>query len=210
MSNYIDKSLSIANPNPHNLGMTERLAILVGLIGMAIAGLHAGGVSFFSTGITLLVSFTLMGMGITWYTLQHYATKQAGIKNDGVWFSSLASRGVIGWILGIIITGFYVLLYWFPSVLGMGVDGAVNTGIISLFDPLSEIFHGKPASQWFMYGTMYTFAIFFFGIKFIYKYRHNKYQIIRTVSVMFFQLFLAYLIPEILSGLNGGFEGKWL
>lgn len=209
MSHYIDKSLSIANPNPHNLGLTERLAILVGLIGMAIAGLYAGGISFFSTGMTLVVSFTLMSMGIIWYTFQHYATKQAGIKNDGVWFSSLASRGVIGWILGIVLTGFYILLYWFPSLLGQGTDGAANTGIISLFDPLSQIFHGKQASQWFMYGTMYTFAIFFFGIKFIYKYRHNKYQILRTISVMFFQLFLAYLIPEILSGLNGGFDGKW-
>ena len=45
MSNYIDKSLSIANPNPHNLGPTERLAILIGLLGLSIAGLHAGGVS---------------------------------------------------------------------------------------------------------------------------------------------------------------------
>ena len=34
MSNYIDKSLSIANPNPHNLGLTERLAILTGLVGL--------------------------------------------------------------------------------------------------------------------------------------------------------------------------------
>ena len=209
MSKYIDKSLSIANPNPHNLGLTERLAILTGLTGLTIAGLHAGGVSFASTGMTFTIAFTLMGMSLLWYSYQHYANKKAGVKNDGVWFSSLASRGIIGCILGIVLTGFYVLLYWFPEALGMGKAGAANTGIISLFDPLSNVFHGKPASQWFMYGTMYTFAIFFFGIKFIYKYRHNRYQVIRTLSVMFFQLFLAYLIPEILSGLNGGFEGNW-
>merc|ERR1712065_82192 len=36
----------------------------------------------------------------------------------------------------------------------------------------------------------------------MYKYRHNRYQLIRTVVVILSQLFLAYFIPEILEGLN--------
>jgi hypothetical protein len=44
------------------------------------------------------------------------------------------------------------------------------------------------ASQWFVYGSFYTFAILGF-YKFILKYRNNKYQLVRTISVMFFQLF---------------------
>ena len=40
------------------------------------------------------------------------------------------------------------------------------------------------------------------GIKMIIKYRHNRYKIIRTLSVMFFQLGFAYLIPAILLKLN--------
>jgi polyferredoxin len=61
---------------------------------------------------------------------------------------------------------------------------------------------GNPASQWFVYGTLYTLAILSFGVKFILKYRHNKYEIIRTCSVMFFQLSFAFIIPEILVRLN--------
>ena len=62
--------------------------------------------------------------------------------------------------------------------------------------------HSKKASQWFVYGVLYTLAIVAFGIKFIFKYRHNRYEIIRTISVMFFQLFFAFLIPEILEMLH--------
>ncbi len=44
------------------------------------------------------------------------------------------------------------------------------------------------------------------------KYRHSKYQMIRTGSVMFFQLALAFLIPEILVRLNQpyfDFKNMW-
>jgi polyferredoxin len=34
------------------------------------------------------------------------------------------------------------------------------------------------------------------------KYRHNKYQLIRTTSVLFFQIVFAFLIPEIMTSLN--------
>src|SRR5690606_8571436 len=60
----------------------------------------------------------------------------------------------------------------------------------------------NPASQWFVYGTLYTLAILGFGIKFIWKYRHNRYEIIRTISVMFFQTSFAFIIPELMSRLN--------
>jgi len=97
-------------------------------------------------------------------------------------------------------------LYFFPQFLGLVKDGP-NTGVISLFDPLSKTLSGNPASQWFVYGTLYTLAILSFGIKFIWKYRHNRYEIIRTSSVMFFQTAFAFLIPELMSRLNSdGFK----
>jgi hypothetical protein len=74
--------------------------------------------------------------------------------------------------------------------------------IVGFFDPLSYILNGKTASQWFVYGTLYTIAIVGLGYKFILKYLHNKYQLVRTLSVMFFQLGFAFLIPEILEKLN--------
>ncbi len=74
--------------------------------------------------------------------------------------------------------------------------------MIALFDPLSNFLSGNPASQWFVYGTLYTIAIFAFGIKFIWKYRHNRYEKLRTISVMFFQTSFAFLIPEFMARLN--------
>ncbi|HHB77652.1 MAG TPA: 4Fe-4S binding protein [Saprospiraceae bacterium] len=134
------------------------------------------------------------------------------VNNNHVWTKPLTSRGVAAWILGVILTGFYILLYFFPALLGKGGDGAPNTGIIALFDPLSYALKGKPASEWFLYGTLYTLAILGFGIKFIRKYRHNKYEILRTISVMFFQLGFAFLLPEILQKLNKpyyDFKNMW-
>ena len=134
------------------------------------------------------------------YAVGTYRHIPAGIKNNGVYFNSLTNRGALGWLLGIVLTGFYVLLYWFPELLGQSKSG--NTGIVALFDPLSMFFKGQAATQWFVYGTLYTLIILALGVKFLYKYRHNRYQLIRTVSVVIAQLFLAYLIPEIMEGMN--------
>lgn len=40
------------------------------------------------------------------------------------------------------------------------------------------------------------------GIRMLAKYRHNRYQVVRTISVMFFQTCFAFLVPEILTRLN--------
>lgn len=123
-------------------------------------------------------------------------------NNNGIWFASMTSRGYQAWCLAALLTGFYCILYWFPAVLGLGTGGNANTGMISWFDPLSRFMNGKPASQWFVYGTLYTVAVMVFGIRFIRRYRKNRYQVIRTLAVMFFQLIFAWLLPEILQGLN--------
>src|SRR5690606_39783565 len=128
--------------------------------------------------------------------------KSQGIKNDGVWLRSLTSRGLLAWALGIGITGFYIILYFFPEYLGLQSQGA-NTGLIALFDPLSNFLSGNPASQWFVYGTLYTLSIVAFGVKFIWKYWGNRYQVLRTLSVMIFQLSFAFMIPELMARLNG-------
>jgi polyferredoxin len=46
------------------------------------------------------------------------------------------------------------------------------------------------------------------GFKFILKYRHNTYQIIRTCSVMFFQLIFAWMLPGMMSKLYN-YEPYW-
>ena len=132
-------------------------------------------------------------IGAIMYLLPRLKTQHAGIKNDGIFHSALKNRGWIGILLGTFLISFYVFLYWFPEYM---------TSWIVMLDPLSEMLSGNPASQWFMYGFLYTLAILVMGIRMIIKYRHSPYQMVRTASVMFFQLSFAFVIPEILVRLN--------
>ncbi|GLR17762.1 4Fe-4S binding protein [Portibacter lacus] len=107
-----------------------------------------------------------------------------------------ASPNITGWIgviTGVYLIVFYIILYWAPAYM---------TSWINMVDPLSHAMSGNDASQWFLYGTLYTIVIIVMGIRMIAKYRHNKYQILRTISVMFFQTVFAFTLPEILIRLN--------
>ena len=145
----------------------------------------------------LALSLGLICLGSLLHSNLLYRNTLPGIQNNGVWFNSLTNRGILGWFVAMGLTFFYICLYFYPKTLGYHSNG--NTGLIAFFDPLSRALNGKFATQWFVYGFMYTLAILLFGVKFIYKYRHSRYQIIRTLSVMFFQLCFAFLLPEFLS-----------
>ncbi len=201
MSTY-DKSMALTGQPPQALSRSQRLATFLGLSGLFVLLLAAFNVNFPNKGLWLSFSLLAISIGAIWFSKEAYADKQKGIKNDGVWFKSISSAGLWGWVAGIALTGFYIVLYFFPAYLGLSQSGS-NTGVIALFDPLSRLLSGNPASQWFVYGTLYTVAILAFGVKFIWKYRHNRYEIIRTISVMFFQTAFAFLIPEFMARLNG-------
>jgi len=194
--------MALSGQPPAALSRFQKFAVLLGISGLFIVLLAGFNVNFPNKGIWLIISLTAIFTGVFWFTKEAYAQKLKGIKNDGVWFKSISSKGLWAWITGITLTGFYIVLYFFPEFLGLVKNGS-NTGIIALFDPLSLLLSGNPASQWFVYGSLYTVAILAFGIKFIWKYRHNRYEKIRTISVMFFQTAFAFIIPEIMARLNG-------
>jgi len=194
--------MALSGQPPAALNRFQKLAVILGISGLFIVLLAGFNVNFPNKGIWLIISLTAIFTGVFWFTKEAYAQKLKGIKNDGVWFKSISSKGLWAWITGITLTGFYIVLYFFPEFLGLVKNGS-NTGIIALFDPLSRLLSGNPASQWFVYGSLYTVAILAFGIKFIWKYRHNRYEKIRTISVMFFQTAFAFIIPEIMARLNG-------
>ncbi len=120
----------------------------------------------------------------------------AGIKNNGVWLNPATNRGWIGWFAFVFLVGFYLLLYFRP-------DYIVNWTYI--VDPFSESISGNMASQWFLYGFLYCTVMTVMAVRMYIKYRHNKYQVLRTTSVLFFQIVFAFLIPEILVR----FEKPW-
>jgi polyferredoxin len=194
-------SISLVHSKAHDLSIYKKLGLAAATLATLILIISAFNVFSKHATITLSTMIGLYLIGALLYTWGAYGRKPAGIKNDMNWRRGLTDRGNWGWILGVFFTGFYVLLYWYPQYLGLNEEAA-NSGVIALFDPLSQFLSGNPASQWFMYGTLYTVAILFMGIKFIYKYRHNIYQVVRTISVMFFQLGFAFLLPEIMLRLN--------
>jgi len=201
MSTY-DKSMALTGQPPKEISLKQKLASVTGMLGLTILILASFGIDFQNKALWLVLSLGMITAGVLWFSYEQYKGKHPGIKNDGVWFKSLTNLGFWGWIAGLAITTFYFILYFFPKYLGL-VEGGDNKGVIALFDPLSKALSGNPASQWFVYGALYTIAILAFGIKFLWKYRHNRYERLRTLSVMFFQTAFAFIIPELMARLNG-------
>ncbi|MFW5762295.1 MAG: 4Fe-4S binding protein [Cyclobacteriaceae bacterium] len=142
--------------------------------------------------ILMLLTIGLGVLGAFMYILPG-AKSLPGIKHNGIFHSSNKNKGIIGITIGLLFILFYVILYWYPEYM---------TEWVLIVDPLSFWIKNEPASQWFFYGLLYTLAILVMGVRMFIKYRHSKYHIIRTSSVMFFQLAFAFLIPEILLRLN--------
>ncbi len=148
-------------------------------------------------GLFWWLTFGLGIIGALLYVIPNVITLgPPGIKNNGVWFNAATNRSWIGWFAFVFLVGFYIILYFRP-------DYIVNWTYI--VDPISKNISGNLASQWFLYGFLYSTVMIVMGIRMYIKYRHNKYQMIRTTSVLFFQIVFAFLIPEILVR----FEKPW-
>jgi ferredoxin-type protein NapH len=155
--------------------------------------------------LIFILSFVLGSVGALVYIFPQIWEGPAGIKNNGVFKNPATNAGWIGIIVGSGLIAFYIVLYWFPEYL---------TNWVLMVDPISKMLSGGEASQWFLYGFLYCTAMVVMGIRMFVKYRGNKYQMVRTASVIFFQLGFAFLLPEIMSGMYGGwawvdFKNMW-
>lgn len=177
------------------------LALLAQCAGAAGAGTWPG----------FAASFGLLTLGgSAWYRLERRRTEPHA-RHDGLWFQSLLARGALGWLAGLLMTGFYVLIYWFPERLGHS-DAGTPTGLVRVVDPLARALTGEPASQWFLYGVLYTLSMAVFAVRMAMKYRHDRYQLARTASVVAFQTLFAWLLPNLLIALRRPymeFNGIW-
>lgn len=89
------------------------------------------------------------------------------------------NRGVTAWMLSGLLTAFYLVLYfteWLTAV-------AQAAGL---------------GSKWTLYGLLYTIAVTLGGIHVIRKYRHNRYQVVRTLVVITVQATFGFSIPHLL------------
>lgn len=147
-----------------------------------------------NSGLLWLLTFGLGIFGALLFILPNFILLgPKGIKNNGIYLEASTNRGWIAWLVLIYLVVFYLLLYFFP-------DYVVNWTFI--LDPISKFLNGGEASQWFVYGFLYCVIMLTMGVRMYIKYRHNKYQVIRTTSVLFFQIVFAFLIPEIMTSLN--------
>lgn len=190
LNDQVNPSLSLIGPSAGTSSLSVGgILIMLGFVVLFLTLAYVGSAR------PLLMFGLSTGLIVAGSALHYrrHLQQPAGIDNVGVVSSGLRYRGLTGWILGIVLTAFYVAIYWFPHSLG---------GMIRVFDPLSEFMRGRSADQWFVYGFYYTLAVVVMGVRAILKYRHIRYQVIRTISVMFFQLVLAFIIPSLLQLFN--------
>ncbi|MEE9372588.1 MAG: 4Fe-4S binding protein [Saprospiraceae bacterium] len=154
-----------------------------------ILGILAYGVSYMGGSILWPVITAVAAL----ITIALVIVKQKDKENKPNRSASADVMGWLGMIAGIYFIIFYILLYWMPQHI------SAWTIMVS---PISKALSGNAASQWFLYGLMYSTIVIVMSLRMIAKYRHNKYQLWRTSSVMFFQTAFAFLIPEILVRLN--------
>ncbi len=198
-------SLSITSHPPQLTTGGQKAAIGLSGLGLLLLLLVGCSRQAFAPWPVLPAALGLVFGGVLIFILVEYLNHPEGIRNNGVWFRSLSARGVWGWLAALVLTGFYTVLYFGPQDFN-AVFEALDlpfafrevdwfSGLTDLFTPLSQAIKGKPADKWFVYGSLYTLSVLAMGLKFGFKYRHDRYQVLRTVSVCFFQLGFAFLIP---------------
>lgn len=159
-----------------------------GLLSLTIIGVIIYG--FVKEGNLLWPIVTLVLAGLISYFVFY---RENSKDHDPQRSASPMHTGWLGLITGFVLIGFYILLYWKPEYINNWV---------TMVNPLSLILNAGEASRWFLYGLMYTVIMLVMGIRMLAKYQHNKYQRVRTYSVMFFQTAFAFLIPQLLAKAN--------
>lgn len=173
------------SPLTRGLKWNWRAIFLTGtIVGIIVYG-------FFYSGHWLWPVITTLVIGLIYWLV--FYRENSKDRNPARSAAPGMRTGWLGIVGGTYLILFYVLLYWAPEHI---------TPWMRMSDPLSHSLNGGPASQWFVYGMLYTVIVLVMGVRMIAKYRHNRYQIIRTFSVMFFQTAIAFLLPEVLVRLN--------
>jgi ferredoxin-type protein NapH len=193
-----DRFIAAANSRGANISEWDLASLKMALAKSAGRGFPAENVKLY-----LLLSIGLACAGGLLHFLPRIWLSPPGIRNDGVFSSSIKSRGIPGILIGVFLIGFYLLLYFYPFLI---------TSWIGLADPISQALRGKESDQWFFYGLLYTLCVLVMGVRMAINYRHSRYQLVRSASVAFFQLGFAFLIPAILVSLNKpsyDFKSAW-
>ena len=197
MSSFLPVSdLNLAPPAPETSPAEKALLTVValGLLALLTAAADADPAR---ARLLLYAALALLSGGTLGWSWYKFGRGTSGVHQNRLWHRASTSRGAVAWVTGLMLTGFYIVLYWFSSPDQQGHFGLLNN-LVHALDPLSQLLRRRPADQWFLYGTFYTLAVLLMGGRALWKYRHSPYQRVRTLSVMFFQLGFAFLLPGLL------------
>jgi len=140
------------------LKMNVRSLFLAGtILGMLIFG-------FFKYQNLFWPLVTLVVIGLIYYLVFY---KENSKENNPQRSASPLNTGWLGVIAGVYLIVFYVLLYWFPAYIN---------NWITMVNPISESLSGGEASNWFLYGLMYTVIVIVMGIRMLSKYQHYVFS----------------------------------
>ncbi len=170
-------------------GWTHRVSVASCAAGLVLFFLAAAGITVGRGWTAFVLTYGLLAGGAVGWVVGTYRGTSAGIKNHGTFQLGVQSRRWPAWTIGVLLAAFYVAYYWWPQYL---------QGVTRLADPLSQWLRHVPADHWFLYGYLYTVAVLVMGVRMILRYRHNRYEMWRTASLMFFQLVVAFLLPSLL------------
>ena len=131
MSEYVN--MSVTGNSPEALNVQQKLSSALGLLGVSIMVLSGFDIQFQPKIVWVSLSLIMVFAGIFWYSKVSYGHMTEGIKNDRVYFKSLTNRGFGAYILGLVLTAFYIVRSFYPSCIGFSSDGE-NTGVVALFD----------------------------------------------------------------------------
>ncbi|MEZ0312152.1 MAG: 4Fe-4S binding protein [Myxococcota bacterium] len=109
--------------------------------------------------------------------------RKVGVR--GWLLHDVTHRGITAWLLAAVIFAFYIVLYF-----------GGQYGIPDLVSPWAEQL--GLSSKWVLYGALYSAAIVLGGFWMLWKYRHNRYQVVRTLVVMVVQVTLGFSVPQML------------
>ena len=141
-----------------------------------------------------LLLFGLLTAGaISYIAAQALTYGPAGIRNNDTVRSAAKNKSWRTSATALCLIALYIALYFYPAWI---------TPWIPLFHPIAQLLSAKAASPFFCYGALYTLAIWIMGARFILKYRHSRYHLWRTASLITCQTAFAFIIPEILVRLN--------
>ena len=189
MSPSIASSIALVPPPAQKIPLFQKVALSAVAAGLLALLAAAGDAEPGRARLFMYAALALVSAGTLAWAALVFGRREPGVMQDNLWRRASTSRGAVAWVTGLVLTGFYVVLYWFPDYL-------IN--LIRTLDPFSHWLRHAPADQWFLYGTFYTLAVLVMGGRALWKYRHSRYHLIRTCSVMFFQLGFAFLLPGLL------------